>query len=235
MLIIFRLEKLYVFNIKLNEFHEVENMGVKGKGYRFIVWYQVWRPIIRLYALPPGQWTCSFACHFNSTESIQYCSHFGALDLCRYTKELSKWIVSKMSVVPTPPPPRMLTWKHHGFFRVIQSMLTGTLKLGPQWSILLMLLEIELLTIEIATRWGVVNTYFLHIVPLESRLITVFINAHRTAHTVMSVTMCTLYEHSTAQAALVIAVSDACTGGQTRTNFRHCNNKTTTQKHNHNS
>ena len=33
------------------------------------------------YISPPGHWTCSFLCHFNSTWSIQSCSHFGALNL----------------------------------------------------------------------------------------------------------------------------------------------------------
>ena len=37
-------------------------------------------PIIRLYILPPGHWTCSFVCHLNSTESIESCSRFGALN-----------------------------------------------------------------------------------------------------------------------------------------------------------
>ena len=36
---------------------------------RFIVWYQVWSAIIRLYILPPGHWTCSIVCHFNFMES----------------------------------------------------------------------------------------------------------------------------------------------------------------------
>ena len=31
-----------------------------------------------LYFNSPGHWTCSFMCHFNSTESIQSCSHIGA-------------------------------------------------------------------------------------------------------------------------------------------------------------
>ena len=40
---------------------------VKGKGAGFfIVRYQVWRPIIGLYILPSGHWTCWFMCHFNS-------------------------------------------------------------------------------------------------------------------------------------------------------------------------
>ena len=56
---------------------------------RFIVWYQVWRPIIRLYTLPSGHWTCSFVCHFNFTESIQFCSHFGALNLLYTLPSLS--------------------------------------------------------------------------------------------------------------------------------------------------
>ena len=57
---------------------------------RFIsVWNQVWRPIIRLYILPPDHWTCSFVCHFNSTESIQACSRFGALNLSYTSPSLS--------------------------------------------------------------------------------------------------------------------------------------------------
>ena len=31
--------------------------------------------------LPTGHWICSFVCHFNSTESIQFFSRFGALNL----------------------------------------------------------------------------------------------------------------------------------------------------------
>ena len=36
--------------------------SAKVKRCRFIVWFKVWRPIIRLYInfYPPGHWTCSF-------------------------------------------------------------------------------------------------------------------------------------------------------------------------------
>ena len=75
----------------------------------FIVWYQVWRPIIRLYILPPGHLTCSFVCHFNSTESIQSCSRFGALNLSYTLPYLSyqvliftwvKWSIWGWSALP---------------------------------------------------------------------------------------------------------------------------------------
>ena len=39
--------------------------------------------------LSPGHWTCSFVCHFNATESIQSCSHFGALNLSYILPSLS--------------------------------------------------------------------------------------------------------------------------------------------------
>ena len=76
---------------------------------RFIVWYQGWRPFIRLYILPPGHWTCSFVCHFNSTESIQPCSHFGAFNLSYTLPSLSylvliftwvKWSIWGWSAFP---------------------------------------------------------------------------------------------------------------------------------------
>ena len=38
---------------------------------------------------PPGHWTCSFVCHFNSTEGIQSWSHFGALNLLYTLSSLS--------------------------------------------------------------------------------------------------------------------------------------------------
>ena len=55
----------------------------------FIVWYQVWTPIIGLYILPPGHWTCSFVCHSNSPGIIQSCSRFGALNLSYTLPSLS--------------------------------------------------------------------------------------------------------------------------------------------------
>ena len=76
---------------------------------RFIVWYQVWRPIIRLYILPPDHWICSFVCHFNSTESIQSCSRFGALNSSYTLPSLSyqvliftwvKWSIWGWSALP---------------------------------------------------------------------------------------------------------------------------------------
>ena len=42
----------------------------KIKRCRFIVWYQVWKPIIRLYILPPGHLTCSFVCHFHGEHTV---------------------------------------------------------------------------------------------------------------------------------------------------------------------
>ena len=69
--------------------HHVTNDGsfmYRGKGVDFfIVWCQVWRPIL----LPPGRWTCSFMCHFNSLGSIQSCSRFGALNLSYTLQSLS--------------------------------------------------------------------------------------------------------------------------------------------------
>ena len=59
--------------------------------------------------LPSGQSTCSFVCHFNSTKSIQSCSHFGALNLSYTLQSLSyqvliftwvKWSVWGCSALP---------------------------------------------------------------------------------------------------------------------------------------
>ena len=49
---------------------QTKNTDKKVELQVFIVWYNVWRPIIRLYILPPGHWTCLFVCHFNSTGGI---------------------------------------------------------------------------------------------------------------------------------------------------------------------
>ena len=82
---------------------------------RFIVWYKVWRPIIRLHILPPGHWTCLFVCHLNSTESIQSCSHFGVLNLSYTLPSLSyqvlistwvKWSIWGLSVLPKDTTPK---------------------------------------------------------------------------------------------------------------------------------
>ena len=35
-----------------------------------MVWYQVWGPIIRLYTLPLGHWTCSFVYHFHGEHTV---------------------------------------------------------------------------------------------------------------------------------------------------------------------
>ena len=75
----------------------------------FIGWYQVWRFIIRLYILPPGHWTCWFVCISNFTESIQSCSHFGALKSPYTLPSLSyqvlifiwvKWSIWGLSALP---------------------------------------------------------------------------------------------------------------------------------------
>ena len=85
------------------------NVTVKGKGIKrcwFIVWYQVWRPIIRLHILPPGHWTCLFICYFNCTK---FCSHFGTLNLSYTLPSLSyqvliftwvKWNIWGWSALP---------------------------------------------------------------------------------------------------------------------------------------
>ena len=61
------------------------------------------------YILSTGHWTCSFVCHLNSTESIQSCSHFGALNLSYTLPSLSyqvliftwvKWSIWGLSVLP---------------------------------------------------------------------------------------------------------------------------------------
>ena len=87
---------VYIISVRLGKHRSINiiscadsKISKKGKICRFIVWYQVWRPIIRLYILPPGHWTCSFVCHFNSTESIQSCSRFGALNLSYTLPSLS--------------------------------------------------------------------------------------------------------------------------------------------------
>ena len=55
---------------------------------------------------PPGHWTYSFVCHLNSTESIQSCSHFGALNLLPSLSYQAliftwvKWSILWLSVLP---------------------------------------------------------------------------------------------------------------------------------------
>ena len=74
---------------------------------RFIVWYQVFHPTFPF--LPPGHWTCSFVSHFNFTENMQSCSHFGTLNLSYTLPYLSyqvliftwvKWNSWGLSVLP---------------------------------------------------------------------------------------------------------------------------------------
>ena len=52
-----------------------------------------------IYILPLGHWTCSFVCHFNSTESIQSCSRFGALN-SSYTLPSLSYQVGRYSFSP---------------------------------------------------------------------------------------------------------------------------------------
>ena len=61
------------------------------------------------YILPPRHWTRLFVCHFNSTGSIQSCSHFGALNLSYTLPSLSyqlliltwvKWSIWGWSALP---------------------------------------------------------------------------------------------------------------------------------------
>ena len=82
---------------------------IKVKVQVFKVWYPVWR----LYILPPGHWTCSFMCHFNSPGSIQSFSRFGALNLSYTLPSLSfqvliftwvKWSIWEWSVLPKDTP-----------------------------------------------------------------------------------------------------------------------------------
>ena len=89
------------------------NTKVTVKVQVFIVWYQVWRPIMGLDILPPGHWTCSFMYHFNSPGSIQSCSHIGALNLSYTLPFLSyqvliftwvKWSIWGWSVLPKDTP-----------------------------------------------------------------------------------------------------------------------------------
>ena len=87
------------------------NSGVKGSGAnyyprvparsswkwgcRFIVWYQIWRPIIwHFYILHPGHWTCSIVCLFNYTKGVQSCSHFDALNLSNNVERAETWYFS---------------------------------------------------------------------------------------------------------------------------------------------
>ena len=53
------------------------------------MWCQIWRLISQLYILSPGHLTCSFVCHCNSTESIQYRRQFSALNLSYTLPSLS--------------------------------------------------------------------------------------------------------------------------------------------------
>ena len=61
------------------------------------------------YILPPGHWTCSLVYHLKSTESIQSCSHFGAMDLTYTLPSLSyqvliftwvTWSIGGFSALP---------------------------------------------------------------------------------------------------------------------------------------
>ena len=61
------------------------------------------------YILPPGHWTCSFVRLLISTESIQSCSHFGALNLSYTVPSLSyqvliftwfKWSIFGFNALP---------------------------------------------------------------------------------------------------------------------------------------
>ena len=48
----------------------------KGAGLESDIKSEDLSPDYTFYS--PGHWTCSFVCYFNSTESIQSCSHFAA-------------------------------------------------------------------------------------------------------------------------------------------------------------
>ena len=56
----------------------------KGKGVGLLSDIR----LLHFHPLVPA-WTCSFLCHFNSTESIQSCSHFSALNLSYTLPSLS--------------------------------------------------------------------------------------------------------------------------------------------------
>ena len=100
---------LYVFPMSNRGYTDASfllNNYKKGADI-YIVWYQVFHPTF--YILPPGYWTCSFVCNINSTESIQSCSHFGALNLSYRLPSLSyqvliftwvKWSMWGLSALP---------------------------------------------------------------------------------------------------------------------------------------
>ena len=77
--------------VYMGEEHTSLHVGLYGWRCRFIVWCQISIPSIRLYSLPPGQCTCSFVFHFNSTENIQSSSRVGALDWS-YTLPSLSWV-----------------------------------------------------------------------------------------------------------------------------------------------
>ena len=60
------------------------NVKVKVQVYNLISSLKTYRP-----TLPPGQWTCSFVCHFNFTDFILSCSRSGALYLSYTLPSLS--------------------------------------------------------------------------------------------------------------------------------------------------
>ena len=64
--------------------HQVKKKKVKVQVYSLISSISS-----DFHILPPGHWTCSFVCYLNSTENIQFCSHFGALNLSYILPSLS--------------------------------------------------------------------------------------------------------------------------------------------------
>ena len=62
---------------------------VKAQVYSLISNRKTYHPTVYF---TPGHWTCSFVCHFNSTQSIQLCSNLGALS--------SSYIHITISVLP---------------------------------------------------------------------------------------------------------------------------------------
>ena len=65
---------------------EIIKVKVKVQVYSLISSLKTYHPTLHL---TPGHWICSFVCHFNSTESIQSCSRFGALNLSYTLPSLS--------------------------------------------------------------------------------------------------------------------------------------------------
>ena len=84
------------------------NLGTHVKKVKVQVYSLISSISSDIYILLPSHWTCLFVCHLNSTESMQSCSHFGALNLSYTLPSLSyhvlfftwvKWSIWRLSAL----------------------------------------------------------------------------------------------------------------------------------------